>query len=472
MFKINSTVTLSCAITSTLLLASSALADPASELLRIEPGTAVSGDAFGQSLAIGEEFLVIGTPGDDDLGGDTGTVTVVWPDPSTGLPMFTSVVNAGAINSGAYFGRVVAAHGNTFAVAAPHAENGALSPVGKVFVYTTSMGIVTHQASFQPAGLSPSDLFGWDIDLVGDTLVVTAPGSDGGAGSVWVFDRTGGDWNAGTELPCPHAEDGNAFGWSVAINYDDESQMVIGAPWDYDSGTDSGRVFYFEKASTMWLNTAEIDQTDLGVMTFHLGWEVDYDGDHFAIGEPDNQRIHVMGWTGAFPLWGLVDTLSPTSTSSTNYFGESFALNGELLAAGVRLSDLNGALSGAAYLFRLTGPGQWDQLVELEDSIGDTGWHMGKGIAMVGGILAIGSTGAESNAVLNAGTVLGFNVDSTPGCPADTVMTGAVDLDDMMAVMAAWGPCGMMGCSEDLNEDGLVDVQDLLELLAAWGSCG
>ena len=70
----------------------------------------------------------------------------------------------------------------------------------------------------------------------------------------------------------------------MAINYDDESQMVIGARWDYDSGTDSGRVFYFEKASTMWLNTAEIDQTDLGVMTFHLGWEVDYDGDHFAIG--------------------------------------------------------------------------------------------------------------------------------------------------------------------------------------------
>ena len=276
-----------------------------------------------KAWAIGEEFLVVGTPGDDDLGGDTGTVTVVWPDPSTGLPMSTSVVNAGAINSGAYFGRVVAAHGNTFAVAAPHAENGALSPVGKVFVYTTSMGIVTHQASFQPAGLSPSDLFGWDIDLVGDTLVVTAPGSDGGAGSVWVFDRTGGDWNAGTELPCPHSEDGNAFGWSVAINYDDESQMVIGARGTTTREPTADACSTFEKASTMWLNTAEIDQTDLGVMTFHLGWEVDYDGDHFAIGEPDNQRIHVMGWTGAFPLWGLVDTLSPTSTSSTNYFGES-----------------------------------------------------------------------------------------------------------------------------------------------------
>ena len=52
--------------------------------------------------------------------------------------------------------------------------------------------------------------------------------------------------------------------------------------------------------------------------------------------------------------------------------------------------------------------------------------------AMLGDILLIGTTGAESNSVSNAGTVLGFDVSSTPGCPSDVVMTGEVDDADVL----------------------------------------
>jgi hypothetical protein len=53
-------------------------------------------------------------------------------------------------------------------------------------------------------------------------------------------------------------------------------------------------------------------------------------------------------------------------------------------------------------------------------------------------------------------------------CPADLDGSGAVDVADMLALLAAWGATSGPA---DLNNDGLVDVDDLLILMAAWGSC-
>jgi hypothetical protein len=54
-------------------------------------------------------------------------------------------------------------------------------------------------------------------------------------------------------------------------------------------------------------------------------------------------------------------------------------------------------------------------------------------------------------------------------CPADIDGSGDVGFQDLLALLAAWGPCP--GCPEDLDGSGEVGFQDLLELLAAWGPC-
>jgi hypothetical protein len=46
---------------------------------------------------------------------------------------------------------------------------------------------------------------------------------------------------------------------------------------------------------------------------------------------------------------------------------------------------------------------------------------------------------------------------------------GTVNVDDLLAVINAWGPC--TGCAADVNLDGDVDVDDLLAVIGAWGSC-
>jgi DNA-binding beta-propeller fold protein YncE len=58
-----------------------------------------------------------------------------------------------------------------------------------------------------------------------------------------------------------------------------------------------------------------------------------------------------------------------------------------------------------------------------------------------------------------------------PACVfADLDGDGEVAFDDLLVVLAGWGPCDGP-CPADLNGDGAVDFTDLLVLLSTWGPC-
>ena len=61
-------------------------------------------------------------------------------------------------------------------------------------------------------------------------------------------------------------------------------------------------------------------------------------------------------------------------------------------------------------------------------------------------------------------------VDFTPpvDCPGDTNADGAVDVQDLVAVITAWGSDD---AAADVNGDGTVDVQDLVGVINGWGTC-
>lgn len=54
-------------------------------------------------------------------------------------------------------------------------------------------------------------------------------------------------------------------------------------------------------------------------------------------------------------------------------------------------------------------------------------------------------------------------------CPADVNADEVVNIDDVFAVLSAWGPCD--SCPEDIDESGAVDIDDLFAVLAEWGPC-
>jgi len=56
----------------------------------------------------------------------------------------------------------------------------------------------------------------------------------------------------------------------------------------------------------------------------------------------------------------------------------------------------------------------------------------------------------------------------TPVCSSDITGDGLVNVNDLLALLSAWGE---PTSPADVNSDGIVDVSDLLELIGSWGAC-
>jgi CubicO group peptidase (beta-lactamase class C family) len=96
------------------------------------------------------------------------------------------------------------------------------------------------------------------------------------------------------------------------------------------------------------------------------------------------------------------------------------------------------------------------------------GWSDGVASGGATRIAAVDLFGTESAHVVFYDDLALVRVEG-PACPGDIDGDGAVGASDLIALLAAWGPCA--GCGEDLDGDGAVGVSDLLVLLAAWGPC-
>ena len=60
-----------------------------------------------------------------------------------------------------------------------------------------------------------------------------------------------------------------------------------------------------------------------------------------------------------------------------------------------------------------------------------------------------------------------------PFCAGDIVNDRSVNIDDLLAVISAWGACPQ-GCLADITPlpaDGVVNIDDLLAVISAWGAC-
>jgi hypothetical protein len=68
-----------------------------------------------------------------------------------------------------------------------------------------------------------------------------------------------------------------------------------------------------------------------------------------------------------------------------------------------------------------------------------------------------------------AGCGARYVASATTSCPADTNGDGAVDVDDLVAIILAWGTDDP---ATDLDGSGVVDVDDLVTVILAWGPCG
>jgi len=84
-----------------------------------------------------------------------------------------------------------------------------------------------------------NDEFGASVAFDGSTVVVGAPGHDGGLGSAYVFTGSAAAWSQTAELTPSDVSTNGGFGSSVALS---GTNVVVGAP-SASSGTGVAYVF-------------------------------------------------------------------------------------------------------------------------------------------------------------------------------------------------------------------------------------
>ncbi|QDT97805.1 golvesin C-terminal-like domain-containing protein [Gimesia aquarii] len=211
---------------------------------------AVVGANFGTSATINGNTILVGTPLDDTLAGNSGAVYIFERNDQTLLgdisdDTWDETVKLTSTNNG-QFGQSVAIDGN-IAVIGSWLESGG----GAAYVYDGSAGWATPTllTRLTASDAMSGDQFGISSSIDGDYIVIGARQADNDLGAVYIYDGSGG-WASATEqkISDPAAQANNLFASSVDIS--GESIVVGAAKTIYNYGgaigaVDSGVAYAF-----------------------------------------------------------------------------------------------------------------------------------------------------------------------------------------------------------------------------------
>ena len=414
-------------------------------------------------------------------------------------------LKASNTDAGDEFGTSVAISGDLMVVGAPSEDSGATGVngdqsdnsrgnSGAAYVFRQENGQWVQEAYLKASNTDFLDRFGERVAISGDVIVVGtrfersgATGVNGdqsdnsagsnlrGAGAAYVFRRENGQWSQEAYLKASNTDDEDQFGVSVAISGD---AIVVGASFE-DSGatgvngdqgnnsrSNSGAAYVFRREDGEWSQEAYLKASNTDAADI-FGARVAISGDVIVVGARNengsstgvNGEQNNSGFdSGAAYVfrrengeWSLEAYLKASNTGSSDQFGASVAISGELIVVGASNEEsiatgVNGDQSdnsadnfginsgaGAAYVFQRENE-LWSQIAYLKASNTDDEDQFGVSVA-ISGETVVASTSFEdgagrglnnnaaSNGAVSSGAGYIFEMGETRGQPEFVVET-------------------------------------------------
>ncbi len=234
------------------------------------------------------------------------------------------------------------------------------------------------------------DHFGGDVSISGDAIVVGALDHEGAAGAAYIFERNHGGrdaWGAMEQADrARRCVRRHLRGIVVGI---DGNQVAVGTSGDDDNGDASGAVYAFRRTGEGW---EEIERCNAGdaASSDWLGESIAVDGDTMVVsasGDDDGgsssgaayvfQRNHATA-----DGWDQVAKLVASDARSDDDFGNSVDISHGTVVVGARRKGIGEV--GAAYVFQRNegGADAWGEVVKLVPSDGEYYDHFGTAVAI------------------------------------------------------------------------------------------
>ena len=402
------------------------------------------GDEFGHAVAIDGDYAVVGVPQFDAVAEDSGVVFVYRQRNDGSWGRIASLTAPdGELNDA--FGWSVDIDGDTIVVGA-RADDDMGRNAGAAYVFdrntggADNFGFVTKLTNANGSAL---DQYGHSVAVDGNSLIVGSRLDDDqgrNSGSAFVYDNVGGNWTLTTELIPSSLVQGDQFGFDVAIDGD---FFLVGARKTNGAKTDDGSAFLFERNNGGTDNFGLVTQFfDPDPTNFDwFGQAVDIRNDTVAIGKPIRNGRQRTGEVliferneGGTDNWGLAGQVAAPDDALANQFGFAISLNDTDLFVGARLDQNVKQNAGRAYQF--DGASGWTLERSIDSATSQRGDYFGSAIAATNDSLFISSPRDDDNGG-RSGSVstedfssVSANVSITVTAPltATEVGTGTADL--------------------------------------------
>ncbi len=200
---------------------------------------------FGRSVCLSADgsTALIGVPGDDDNGANSGSAYIYTGSGSSWDEKAKLTGSEG--DSYVTFGNDVSlsSDGTYALVGAPNNGKGA------AYFFASDGSGWSQEAKIISSDIETNDLLGFSVSLSSDgkTALIGAYGNDDDgqcSGSAYLFTRSGSSWSEKMKLTAPDAEANDYFGNTVSLSADG-TEALVGAYLDDDNGLSSGSAYFF-----------------------------------------------------------------------------------------------------------------------------------------------------------------------------------------------------------------------------------
>jgi hypothetical protein len=244
-----------------------------SEQQKIQASDKQAYDQFGESVAISSDgnTAIVGASHEDTGGGNAGAAYIfTWSETSSSWSE-QQKIQASDKQAYDYFGGSVSisGDGNTVIVGARYEDSKFWSESGAAYIFTWSetSSNWSEQQKIQASDNQQGDHFGYSVAISGDgnTAIVGARG-EGGTGAAYIFTWSGTSWDEQDIIHASDKQAGDGFGNSVSIS-EDGNTAIVGANYEdavvgTNTITDTGAAYIFTRSNSNWTEQNKIQASD------------------------------------------------------------------------------------------------------------------------------------------------------------------------------------------------------------------
>jgi hypothetical protein len=343
------------------------------------------------------------------------------------------------------YGWSVAIHNNYAVVGAPYEDEddagiNTKTDAGSAYILENVAGVWTQIQKIVASDRQPSDMFGSSVSISGDYIFVGAFTEDedaagantlSAAGSAYVFHFNGTKWVQTQKLVAPDRDTDDSFGFSVSVS--SNFAIISARNEDYDISNanplaNAGAAYIFSNVGGNWIFLQKVVAPDRAAMDY-FGYSVAMDGNYAVVGAGNSG----LDLTGANPLtdagaayvyrnnagtWIYVQKIVAADRAGGANFGLSVAISSDLLIVGAisENRDATGSnlmiSAGAAYIFNNVG-GIWSQTQKIVAPDRAASDNFGSAVAISGNYALIGAMDEDedmggANTMTDAGSAYMF----------------------------------------------------------------